>query len=163
MRYIYEATTDEEIPIRQMFVDYHEYSGLTYVPEGSSYGYNIETGTDHTPFRDSGIPAGGVYTGSSENKTQELFELFGGRVGVALDECFWLVCDTIDNVNLDVLDQMADATAHTFYTLAALPGLNMTGLASEYTMESHDRRRGLTATNEPCTHVHNKVGRHEES
>lgn len=44
--------------------------------------------------------------------------MYGGTAGVALDPCYHQPCDTYDNVNLTVLDEMSDAAAHALLTLA---------------------------------------------
>ena len=38
--------------------------------------------------------------------------------GVAYDECYHAACDTLDNVNLTALDEMADAAAHATWSFA---------------------------------------------
>ena len=44
--------------------------------------------------------------------------LFVGTAGAPLDPCYHAACDTIDNVNETVLDQMVDAIAHGVWTFA---------------------------------------------
>jgi Zn-dependent M28 family amino/carboxypeptidase len=65
----------------------------------------------HQTFIDAGIPAGGLFTGAEGIKTPEQAAVFGGVAGSQYDPCYHLACDTFDNVNLEVLDQNADAIA----------------------------------------------------
>jgi len=48
----------------------------------------------------------------SRSKTAREAAIYGGTAGIAYDSCYHEACDTYPaNVNLTVLDQMADATA----------------------------------------------------
>lgn len=62
---------------------------------------DIGDGSDHAPFEDAGVPAGGIYTGSDERKTPERARRFGGRAGRPYDPCYHRPCDKLDNVDLD--------------------------------------------------------------
>jgi Zn-dependent M28 family amino/carboxypeptidase len=73
--------------------------------------------SDYVAFTDAGIPAGGIFTGAEKPKTHEQFLLYGGTEGAALDPCYHQACDTINNLNLDVLGQMKDAAADVLYQL----------------------------------------------
>ena len=97
-----------------MFLDYFAGRGLPTWPTEfsgrSDYGTFIAEGVD--------IPAGGLFSGAEELKTQEQFEPFGGIVGEQLDPCYHEACDTIANVDQTILDQMADAAAFATVTFA---------------------------------------------
>jgi Zn-dependent M28 family amino/carboxypeptidase len=67
--------------------------------------------TDHYPFQLEGVPTGGLFSGAGANKTEEEAVLFGGTAGVALDPCYHDFCDTINNVNMQVLGELSDAAA----------------------------------------------------
>lgn len=69
--------------------------------------------SDYGPFIDVGIPAGGLFTGAEGVKTAELAATYGGTAGAPFDPCYHLACDTLSNLNTEVLDQNADAIAHT--------------------------------------------------
>ena len=43
---------------------------------------------------------------------------YGGFANVAFDPCYHLACDTVDNVNTEVLLQMGQAAASVLQTLA---------------------------------------------
>ena len=65
--------------------------------------------SDHAAFARAGIPVGGLFTGADEVKSAELARRFGGSAGQAFDACYHKACDTVANVDLRVLGQMADA------------------------------------------------------
>jgi hypothetical protein len=44
--------------------------------------------------------------------------LFGGEPGRPADPCYHLVCDDIENINEESLDQLSDAIAFAVATLA---------------------------------------------
>ena len=69
-------------------------------------------GSDDVNFIEAGIPAGFLYTGSSEIKTEEQQAIFGGTAGQALDPCYHQACDDISNINRRALREMSDAMAH---------------------------------------------------
>jgi Zn-dependent M28 family amino/carboxypeptidase len=65
--------------------------------------------SDHAAFARAGIPVGGLFTGADDLKSAELARRFGGSAGQAFDACYHKACDTVANVDLGVLHQMADA------------------------------------------------------
>ena len=65
--------------------------------------------SDHAPFRSAGVPVNGLYTGSTER----------GPNGRPRDPCYHLACDTLDNVDRDVLLRMARAAARAVRRLSA--------------------------------------------
>jgi Zn-dependent M28 family amino/carboxypeptidase len=69
-------------------------------------------GSDHVPFAAAGIPVGGVFTGAGEAKNEQDRAAYGGTAGSPADPCYHDRCDDLDNLDLTVLDQMADAVAH---------------------------------------------------
>src|SRR5262249_52996190 len=78
--------------------------------------------SDYVGFTDAGIPAGGVFTGAEKIKTQDELDAFGGTLGAPLDPCYHQACDTVNNLNLQVLGQMKDAAADVIVQLAMLQG-----------------------------------------
>ena len=95
-----------------VFEDYFRSQGLATLPTA------FDGRSDYKPFIDAGIPAGGLFTGAEDVKTEEEARLFGGQAGVAFDPCYHSPCDDIDNLSLEALDQMSDATAHALLTFA---------------------------------------------
>ncbi|GAB2910770.1 M28 family metallopeptidase [Nonomuraea sp. NPDC052634] len=67
--------------------------------------------SDYGPFIEAGIPAGGLFTGAEERKTEEEAAIFGGTAGLPLDPCYHSACDTITNINDFALDVNSDAIA----------------------------------------------------
>jgi len=95
------------------FAAHFESQGLTWEP------IDLAGHSDHGAFAAVGIPTGGLFSGGRELKTDAQAGSFGGTGGAPADSCSDAACDTIDNVNEVVLDQMADAVAHVVATLAA--------------------------------------------
>jgi aminopeptidase S len=79
-------------------------------------------GDDESPFIEAGIPVGGAENGDAEEKTRKQAKAWGGRAGEVYDRCYHEACDTIDNVNRNVLNHYLRALAGTlahFATSAA--------------------------------------------
>ena len=69
----------------------------------------IGASSDHAPFEDAGISAGGVYSGGDERKTARQARAYGGKAGRPLDPCYHRRCDTFDRVDQKILSELADA------------------------------------------------------
>ena len=98
--------------VEQTFLQYFNSQGLETEPTA------FDGRSDYGPFIAVGIPAGGLFTGAEGLKTEEEEAIYGGEAGVAYDPCYHQACDTIDNVNEEVFDQMLDAVAHATLTYA---------------------------------------------
>jgi aminopeptidase S len=96
-----------------LFASYFDGEGRPWAP------IDLEGHSDHGAFTDAGIPTGGLFSGGREPKTDAQAATFGGAAGAPADACSDQACDTIDNVNPAMLDEMADAIAHALATLAA--------------------------------------------
>ena len=70
-------------------------------------------GDDESPFIEAGIPVGGAESGDDEEKTTKQAKAWGGEAGEVYDRCYHEACDTIDNVNRDLLDHYLRAIAGT--------------------------------------------------
>ena len=123
VRFVYDGDlSDSEPPdggapaasadIEQLFLDYFAEQRLPTEPTA------FDGRSDYGPFIFAGIPAGGLFTGAEELKTEEQAAIYGGTAGVAYDPCYHLGCDDISNLSLTALDQMSDAAAHATITLA---------------------------------------------
>ena len=89
--------------------------------------------SDYGPFIAAGIPAGGLFTGAEEIKTQEEAKRFGGTAGLAYDPCYHQACDTLSNINDTALavNTGAIATAAVVYAFShRLPGEGRTTAAA---------------------------------
>jgi Zn-dependent M28 family amino/carboxypeptidase len=69
----------------------------------------IDFRSDYEAFFLADIPIGGVFTGAEVPKTPEQVLIYGGTAGAQFDPCYHAVCDTFDNVSLEVLDLNSDA------------------------------------------------------
>lgn len=61
--------------------------------------------SDHAPFLDAGIAAGGLFTGADDGA----------------DPCYHEACDRLDGIDREMLALMADAAAHAALTFAQAP------------------------------------------
>jgi Zn-dependent M28 family amino/carboxypeptidase len=92
--------------VEDVFVDYFESQDLASEPTA------FDGRSDYDAFINVGIPAGGLFTGAEDIKTEEQEEIYGGTAGVPFDPCYHQECDDIDNLSLKALDEMSDAIAH---------------------------------------------------
>ena len=74
--------------------------------------------SDYGPFIEVGIPAGGLFTGAEDVKTEAEAALYGGTAGEAFDPCYHQACDDIENICERGLNQMSDAVAHAMHYYA---------------------------------------------
>jgi Zn-dependent M28 family amino/carboxypeptidase len=79
----------------------------------------LEGSSDHAPFARAGLPVGGLFTGADARKEAHLVRRFGGAADRPYDPCYHQACDTLANVNVRVLGQMADAAAVVALRLAS--------------------------------------------
>jgi len=98
--------------VEKVFLDYFKSQNLPTAPT------QFDGRSDYSGFINNGIPAGGLFTGAEDLKTAAEAAVFGGTPNVAHDACYHQACDTIANVNTTVLEQMADAIAHSTLTFA---------------------------------------------
>ncbi|WP_338750347.1 M20/M25/M40 family metallo-hydrolase [Janibacter alittae] len=73
--------------------------------------------SDYSAFINAGVPASGLFTGADGTKTEEEVEMFGGTAGITYDPNYHTPADDIGNVNMEALDIMSDAIAHSAITL----------------------------------------------
>jgi Zn-dependent M28 family amino/carboxypeptidase len=62
-------------------------------------------GSDGASFSQKGIATMSLYTGAGGPKSEIQASLFGGSAGRPYDPCYHRACDTIENINRDVLEQ----------------------------------------------------------
>ena len=111
------ATGDKLAAIarRELLADFREHNLPVEERAGGRYG------SDDASFSQKGIPTVGLYTGASGSKSETQADLFGGAAGRPYDPCYHQACDTIENINREVLEQN---------TRALVRALNTTGRAS---------------------------------
>jgi Zn-dependent M28 family amino/carboxypeptidase len=92
------------------------------------HGLNIEErtgtrfGSDDSSFSQKGIPTVGLYTGASGSKSEKQASLFGGTAGRPFDPCYHQACDTIGNIDRDLLEQNTQALVRALSAVATLAG-----------------------------------------
>ncbi|MET1153480.1 M20/M25/M40 family metallo-hydrolase [Arthrobacter sp.] len=96
--------------VEKVFLDYFKSQNLPVEPT------EFDGRSDYFGFISNGIPAGGLFTGAEGTKSVEEAEIFGGTAGAAYDPCYHAACDGIDNMDPGVLEEMADAIAHSTLT-----------------------------------------------
>jgi len=74
--------------------------------------------SDYEAFILNGIPAGGLFTGAEVVKTEQQAAIWGGTAGEQFDQCYHLVCDTIDNIDKKALYVNMGAIATAVLTYA---------------------------------------------
>ena len=98
--------------VEDVFVDFFASIGRETEPTA------FDGRSDYDAFVAAGIPAGGLFTGAEEIKTEDQAVKWGGTAGDAFDPCYHQACDDLDNINLIALDEMTDAIAHAILTFA---------------------------------------------
>ena len=99
-------------PMAHIEATYHQYFDQVGLPLEEEPFSNSYGATDHTAFYDVGIPVSDLHTGIDIPKSREQAAIFGGSAGAPMDPCYHRACDTLDNVNFTVLEQMTRAAAH---------------------------------------------------
>ena len=85
------------------------------IAEFREHNLNIEertggrSGSDDSSFSQKDIPTVGLYTGASGSKSETQASLFGGAAGRPFDPCYHQACDTIENIDREVLEQNTGA------------------------------------------------------
>ena len=80
-------------------------------------------GTDTGSFSEKGIPTVGLYTGAGGPKSEAQANSFGGTVGRPYDPCYHQACDTVENINREVLDENTRALVRVLKAVTiAAPG-----------------------------------------
>ena len=75
-------------------------------------------GTDDASFSQKGIPTVGLYTGAGGSKSETQAGVFGGAAGQPYDPCYHKACDTIENIDRDVLEQNTRALVRALNAVA---------------------------------------------
>jgi Zn-dependent M28 family amino/carboxypeptidase len=105
-----EGRTSAAAGLAQSFADYFAARNLPVEERTrNERGY----GSDDAAFAARGIPTLGLFTGAGSTKSEDHATQFGGSAGRPFDPCYHGACDTVENVNREVLGQMTDALTHT--------------------------------------------------
>jgi aminopeptidase S len=105
---------DDDPTIEKTFKDYFAGVGIATEPETEGDGRS-----DHSPFKNAGIPVGGLFSGADYIKTAAQAAKWGGTSGQAFDRCYHASCDTASNIDDTALNRNADALAHAVWTLSS--------------------------------------------
>ncbi|MEU6866077.1 M28 family metallopeptidase [Streptomyces sp. NPDC046876] len=105
---------DDDPTIEQTFKTY--FAGLNIPTEIETEG---DGRSDHAPFKNAGIPVGGLFSGADYTKTAAQAQKWGGTAGQAFDRCYHSSCDTSANIDDTALDRNADAIAYAVWNLGA--------------------------------------------
>ena len=98
--------------LERLFTEAFKSEGLT------SETVDLNASSDGYRFDQAGVPVGGLFSGANEPKSEAQAIDQGGSAGTPYDACYHLACDTIDNVDADLLGQMAHAAARVVGALA---------------------------------------------
>ncbi|MET7731266.1 M28 family metallopeptidase [Streptomyces sp. NPDC005402] len=104
---------DDDPAIEKTFKAY--YAGLGVPTEIETEG---DGRSDHAPFKNAGVPVGGLFSGADYVKTAAQAAKWGGTSGLAFDRCYHSSCDTTANINDTVLDRNSDAVAYAVWELS---------------------------------------------
>jgi Zn-dependent M28 family amino/carboxypeptidase len=98
--------------IEATFLKYFQSVGIS--PDPTAF----DGRSDYKPFQDNGIAAGGLFSGAEVAKSATQAAKWGGTAGVPFDPNYHQAGDTINNLDLNGWEQMADAGAHVLAMLA---------------------------------------------
>ncbi|MEV5551491.1 M28 family metallopeptidase [Streptomyces sp. NPDC052309] len=104
---------DDDPVIEQTFKDY--YAGLGIPTEIETEG---DGRSDHAPFKNAGVPVGGLFSGADYRKTSTQAAKWGGTAGQPFDRCYHSSCDTTANINDTALNRNSDAIAYAMWELS---------------------------------------------
>ncbi|GHF56907.1 hypothetical protein GCM10010218_42830 [Streptomyces mashuensis] len=105
---------DDDPKAEQVFKDFYAARKIATEPETEGDGRS-----DHAPFKDAGVPVGGLFSGAEYSKTAAQAQKWGGTAGQAFDRCYHSACDTSANINDTALDTNSDAIAYAVWTLSS--------------------------------------------
>ncbi|MFD9466097.1 M28 family metallopeptidase [Streptomyces sp. NPDC060027] len=105
---------DDDPAIEKVFKTYFTGIGVSTEIETEGDGRS-----DHAPFKNAGIPVGGLFSGADYIKTSAQAAKWGGTAGKAFDACYHSSCDTTSNINDTALNRNADALAYAVWELSA--------------------------------------------
>ncbi|MEC4018836.1 M28 family peptidase [Streptomyces sp. H27-D2] len=103
---------DDDPQVETLFKDFFAAKGVPTEIETEGDGRS-----DHAPFKNVGVPVGGLFSGADYTKTAAQAQKWGGTSGQPFDRCYHSSCDTTANINDTALDRNSDAIAHAIWTL----------------------------------------------
>jgi Zn-dependent M28 family amino/carboxypeptidase len=97
---------------RELLAEFREHNLSVEEPAEGRFG------SDGASFSQKGIPTMGLYTGAGGPKSEIQASLFGGAAGRPYDPCYHRACDTVENINRDVLEQNTRALVRALNAVA---------------------------------------------
>jgi Zn-dependent M28 family amino/carboxypeptidase len=112
------ATDDGPVTVarREFVAEFREHNLKIEERTGTRFG------SDDSSFSQKNIPTVGLYTGAGGAKSEAQAGVFGGTAGQPFDSCYHQACDTIDNIDRDVLEQNTDALVRALDAVAVVAG-----------------------------------------
>jgi aminopeptidase S len=104
---------DDDTRLETLFKNYFQLIGVPTEIETEGDGRS-----DHAPFKNAGIPVGGLFSGADYIKTAAQAAKWGGTSGKAFDACYHRSCDTITNIDDTALNNHTDAISYGLWELA---------------------------------------------
>lgn len=98
--------------IEALFEKFFDDQGIAHFPT------EFDGRSDYEAFILNGIPAGGIFTGAEEVKTEEQARLFGGTAGDSYDPNYHAVGDNVQNLALDAFYRNTRGAAYAVATYA---------------------------------------------
>ncbi|MEU7025264.1 M28 family metallopeptidase [Streptomyces sp. NPDC046275] len=132
---------DDDPTIEQTFKTY--YAGLGIPTEIETEG---DGRSDHAPFKNAGVPVGGLFSGADYTKTSAQAQKWGGTAGQAFDRCYHSSCDTTANINDTALDRNSDAIAYAIWNLSSGSTTPPAGTVFENTADVSVPDNGVAVT-----------------
>jgi len=109
-----------------------------YITKGVRYSSTAFDGrSDYGAFLENNIPAGGLFTGAEDIKTEEEAEAYGGTAGVAYDENYHGPGDTVDNLDHDAFLLNTQSIANSIALYATGGGLDRIAAVTPPTVKRH--------------------------
>lgn len=112
--------------------------------------------SDYGPFLDAGVPAGGIFTGAEELKTEEEVALFGGEAGVAYDVNYHQAGDNYTNLSFEAFvtntKAIAASVAEYATSFDSLPPRNSTMKVKVRSAHTHPHEKRQKAKHTHHTH-----------
>ncbi|MFD9817129.1 M28 family metallopeptidase [Streptomyces sp. NPDC059080] len=105
---------DDDARLEKVFKDWFASKDIATEKETEGDGRS-----DHAPFKDAGVPVGGLFSGADYIKTDAQAKAWGGEAGKAFDACYHESCDTSKNIDDTALDNHTDAIAHAVWELSS--------------------------------------------
>eukprot|EP00002_Diphylleia_rotans_P002009 TRINITY_DN1121_c0_g1_i1.p1 TRINITY_DN1121_c0_g1~~TRINITY_DN1121_c0_g1_i1.p1 ORF type:complete len:480 (-),score=101.40 TRINITY_DN1121_c0_g1_i1:387-1826(-) len=102
-----EPTREQSVVIMNTFEAYLQYLNVPYSKLDFAFGRS-----DFVPFADAGVPAGGLFTGADQTKTETERTVHGGFANAILDPCYHKYCDTINNIDYPAFTELARTAAY---------------------------------------------------